>query len=150
MKKLLFPFILLFAFSLSTTLQAQEATPSSNFIAESGSANEFEILTNYKASKKQKKLIKKIKKYVSYRFLKTRTRAEALMGKTVNVQINTDQNGLISAISVIEGQSTKIDTRVVELIKEYDVLQPLSKSNIEKSSVLQLNIPLVVKQYYIR
>ncbi len=149
MKNVLFSFIFLFAFSLSNSLKAQDAIPS-NLTAEAISANGVEILTNFKASKKQKKLIKKIKKYVSYRFLKTETNAEALSGKTVNVQINTDNQGLISAISVIEGQSAKIDTRVIELIKTYNAMKPISKANIAKPSVLQLDIPLVVKQYYIK
>lgn len=138
MKNLLFSFVFLFAFSLSNNLKAQDVT----------NINEVEILTNFQASKKQKKLIKKIKKHVSYRFLKKNTRAEALMGKTVKVQININENGLISAISVIKGQGVKIDNRVVELIKAYDAEKPISNTNIEKPSILQLEIPLVVKQYF--
>ncbi len=150
MKNLLFSFVFLFAFSIANNLKAQDATSSNQFITESASGSEVTLLTNFKATKKQKKLIKKISKYVSYRFLKTETRAAALTGKTVNVQINTNNKGGISAISVIEGQSTKIDTRVIELIKAYDAQQPISKTNIAKPSILQLDIPLVVKQYYIR
>ena len=63
-------------------------------------------------------------------------------------QINIDENGLISAISVIKGQGVKIDNRVVELIKAYDAEKPISNTNIEKPSILQLEIPLVVKQYF--
>ena len=148
MKNLLFSVIFLFAFGLSNDLKAQDAIPNNNFITETTSADEVKILTSFQASKQQKKLIKKIKKYVSSRFLKRNVRTEALMGKTVKVQINTDQNGLISAISIIEGQGVKIDKRVIELIKAYDAKQPIATSNIEKSSVLQLDVPLVSKRYF--
>lgn len=146
MKNLLLSILFLAAFGISIDTNAQEVITASNATVETTDANDVEILTNFKATKTQKKLIRKINKYVAAKFVTKDMRGAGLVGKTVKVQMNLDTNGQIAAISVIKGQHVSIDSRVIELIKAYDAAKPISNSEVAKPSVMQLNVPLVTKQ----
>lgn len=108
-----------------------------------------EIMTNFKATKQQKKAIKKIKKYVTPRILGRVTHTDALQGKTVKVQVNFSANGSILAISIIEGMGEKIDAKVADLITAFDQKQSIV-STTGNNAPIQMDIPLVNKQYFVR
>lgn len=109
-----------------------------------------EILTNFKATRVQKKVIKKVKKYVTPRVLKgRRVRTDVLEGKTVTIQMHIDANGNIGNFAIVKGIEPKLDNIVVSLIKEYDTVKPFSTTSIAKPATIQLEIAVVAKKYSI-
>lgn len=149
MKNLTSYFLFFFVLLLASNLKAQTVAQSSNQASSTNltTSNEVKILTHFKATKRQKKLIRKVKKYVGVHFLGRNKQTKGLVGKTVKVQLNIGTDGTIETITVMEGQNPSIDNRVVDLVKKYDEQKPISASKIEKPAVIQLVIPLVGKQY---
>jgi len=158
MKKLTFLFALLLSFT-ATFLAAQTATEQVTYAASNqqetimNQANttdpiQVEILTNFKATKQQKKAISKINKYVTPRILGRAKHTAGLAGKTVKAQINFDGNGAIEAITIIDGMGEKIDTKVTQLIKEYDQKKSIGQV-VGNATAIQLSVPLVSKKYFV-
>lgn len=154
MKKLTFLFALLLTIS-TQNLTAQTATMA--YVATSQNEavintntdpKKVEILTDFKATKKQKKAIRKINKYVTPRILGRVTHTAGLVGKTVKAQINFGTNGAIEAITIIDGMGEKIDAKVTKLIKEYDQKQAIGQA-VGNVTAIQLNVPLVNKKYFV-
>lgn len=111
-------------------------------------ANDVEILTNFKATKEQKKVINKIKKYVSPRVLGRSVQTAALEGKTVKLQMSLDAQGQIGYIVVVDGIEPKLNERVISLVEEYNENNPLVGSGLENPTVIQMEIPIVSNKYY--
>lgn len=158
MKKLTFLFALLLSFS-ATFLAAQTATEQVAYAATSqqetvmNQANstapiQVEILTNFKATKQQKKAIAKINKYVTPRILGRAKYTAGLAGKSVKAQINFDGKGAIEAITIVEGMGEKIDAKVTQLIKDYDQKKSIGQA-VGNATAIQLNVPLVGKKYFV-
>ena len=160
MKKLTFLFALLLSFSATTFLTAQTATEQVAYAATNqqkvvmNQTNtttdplQVEILTNFKATKQQRKAIAKINKYVTPRILGRVTHTAGLVGKSVKAQINFDANGAIEAITIIDGMGEKIDTKVTQLIKDYDQKKSIGQA-VGNATAIQLNVPLVGKKYFV-
>ena len=110
--------------------------------------HEVEILTNFKATKDQKKLINKIKSYVSPRILGRAANVDALVGKTVKLQVSLNPQGNIDYIVVVDGIGSKLDEKVIGLVEEYNEKKPFADSNIAKPAVIQIEIPVVSNKYY--
>ena len=158
MKKLTFLFALLLTFSGTQLLTAQTAqiayaatNKKATTIGQSNTTNDpntVTILTDFKATKQQKKAIAKINRYVTPRILGRVTHTAGLVGKTVKAQINFDANGTIEAITIVYGMGEKIDAKVAKLIKEYDQKKSIGKA-VGNASAIQLNVPLVGKKYFV-
>lgn len=154
MKKLTLLFALLLTISLQslTAQTAQVAYAATNqheaIINTNTDPKKVEILTDFKATKQQRKAIKKINKYVTPRILGRVTHTAGLVGKTVKAQINFGANGAIEAITIIDGMGEKIDAKVTNLIKEYDQKQAIGKA-VGNATAIQLNVPLVNKKYFV-
>ena len=159
MKKLTFLFALLLSFATTTFLAAQTATeqvayaatnPQEVVMNQTNTTDplQVEILTNFKATKQQKKAIAKINKYVTPRILGRVTHTAGLVGKTVKAQINFDANGAIEAITIIDGMGEKIDAKVTQLIKDYDQKKSIGQA-VGNATAIQLNVPLVGKKYFV-
>lgn len=140
--------IFTFATAFNSTAQSMQTATETNTLTTN--PGDFEILTNFKATKEQKRVIKKIKKYVSPRILGGAKYTTALEGKTVKVQMNFDDNGNIANVMVLENELIGADQKVIDLIKEYDAKYPIATSDIEKPSAIQLDIDLVAKKYTLR
>ena len=158
MKKLTFLFALLISFNTTQLLTAQTnqvayaATNQQQTIVTQNDADndpkKVEILTDFKATKQQKKAIAKINRYVTPRILGRTRHTDGLVGKTVKAQINFGANGTITAITIIEGMGEKIDAKVTSLIKEYDQEKSIGQA-VGNTSAIQLNVPLVNKKYFV-
>jgi len=158
MKKLTFLFALLLTFSGTQLLTAQTAqiayaatSDKAMTTSQKNTTNDpkkVTILTDFKATKQQKKAIAKINRYVTPRVLGRVTHTAGLVGKTVKAQINFSPNGAIEAITIVEGMGEKIDAKVAKLIKEYDQKKSIGKS-VGNATAIQLNVPLVGKKYFV-
>ncbi len=151
MKSLIIAAASIMAFTFSTSLNAQMAKNNDLAVTETtkGSASEeVAILQDFKANKTQKKVIKKIKKYVTPRMFAKGVRTTALKGKTVTVQLSLDANGAITNMQIVKGFEESLDAKVMEFIKEYDSKNPLANSNLERPAIIQVEVPLVGKTQY--
>ena len=151
MKNLIF--ILLLSLSANSFLNAQVVTGEySSTNTEEGIVklvnNEVEILKNFTATKDQKKVINKIKKYVSPKVLGRAANTSAMNGKSVLLQMGFSAQGDIEYIVVVEGIGPKIDEKVVNLVREYDAKKPIAQTDMAKPGVIQLDIPLTSNKYY--
>lgn len=155
MKKVTLLVICLMSFATTTFLNAQSvayastSTETTTYGSTDADPEKVEILTNFKATKQQKKVIKKIKKYVTPRILGRTTHTDALIGKKVKVQVNFSVKGNITAITIVDGMGEKIDAKVSDLITEYDQKQSIG-SAIGDMTPIQMEIPLVNAQYFVR
>ena len=127
--------LLFFAFVSFNVLSAQEYT-AMNVNMDGG---DVEILKEFKATKEQKKAIKKIKNYVSPRVLGRNVSTEAFEGKSVKLQVGLDANGGVDHIVVINSIGPKIDEKVANLVKEYVENKPVA---VAFPAVIQMDIPL--------
>jgi len=160
MKKVTFLFALLLSFSATTFLAAQTTTNQVAYAAATSQQEvvmnqvtttdpiQVEILTNFKATKQQKKAIAKINKYVTPRVLGRAKYTAGLAGKSVKAQINFDGKGAIEAITIVEGMGEKIDAKVTQLIKEYDQKKSIGQA-VGNAAAIQLDVPLVSKKYFV-
>ena len=157
MKKLIFLFTLLLTVSTTQLLTAQTAPvayAATNQKATMVTQNTPDdpktvtILTDFKATKQQKKAITKINRYVTPRILGRAKYTAGLAGKTVKAQINFDANGAIEAITIVDGMGEKIDAKVTQLIKEYDAKKSIGQT-VGNASAIQLSVPLVSKKYFV-
>lgn len=155
MKKVSLLVICLLSVATTTFLNAQSvayassSTETATYNSADADPEKVEILTNFKATKQQKKVIKKIKKYVTPRIIGRTNHTDALVGKKVKVQVNFSAKGNISAITIVDGMGEKIDARVSDLIKEYDQKQSIG-ATIGDMAPIQMEIPLVSAQYFVR
>lgn len=155
MKKVTLFVICLMSFATTTFLNAQSvayastSTETTTYSSTDADPEKVEILTNFKATKQQRKVIKKIKKYVTPRIIGRTNHTDALAGKKVKVQVNFSAKGSISAITIVDGMGEKIDARVSDLITEYDQKQSIG-SVIGDMTPIQMDIPLVSAQYFVR
>lgn len=148
MKNLVFAFVALFAFTLNIG-NAQSLQKQVKNIEIATDQGDVEIIKDFKATKQQKRVISKVKKYVTPRIFDRNVNTTAYAGKTVKVQVNFDANGAVSDITMVDGQTPQLDEKVINLIKEYDSNTPFANTNIEKPSVIQLDIDLVGAKYFI-
>lgn len=151
MKNLILAFASVLAFTFSNSLYAQPSNQkdmTDTETAKGSSSEDVAVLTNFKANKTQKRVIRKIKKYVTPKIIAKGVRTTALQGKTVTVQLSLDQNGNISNLQVVKGFEDSLDAKVLKYIKEYDAKKPLAESKLAKPTVIQMEIPLVGKQQY--
>lgn len=151
MKNLIITIVTISALFLSNQLFAQPAGDNTLASVEEVTANYSEdvaLLQNFKANKTQKRVIKKVKKYVSPKVIERGVRTSALEGKTVTVQLSLNTNGAISNMQIVKGFEETIDAKVLNLIKEYDAKNPLADSKLEKPTTIQLKIPIVGKKQY--
>lgn len=139
-----------FAFVFSNTVNAQQLASADVTEYTTTDNHEVEILTNFKATKNQKKVIKKVQKFVTPRLFDRNANVGALEGKTVKLQINFDQSGAVSNIAVVNGIAPQIDERVVSLVKEFDTTTPFASTNIERPTAIQLDVKLVAKEQYMK
>lgn len=158
MKKLIFLFTLLLTLSTTQLLTAQ--TTQVAFAAPNQQTTTIQqkdgpddpkkvsILTNFEATKQQKKAIAKINRYVTPRVAGRAKYTAGLVGKTVKAQINFDENGAIEAITIVEGMGEKIDAKVAQLIREYDAKKSIGQT-VGNAPAIQLNVPLVGKKYFV-
>lgn len=152
MKNLFLVFTLILAFAFTNNLNAQP-TNTDNEVSEKGEtkkmdSEEFAILQNYKATRTERKVIRKVKKYVTPRLFPKGTRTTALAGKTVTVQLSLDRNGAITNIQVIKGFEESIDAKVMKYVREYNENNPLADSKLERPATIQLEIPLAGRLQY--
>lgn len=148
MKNLLNIIFLAFAFFAFNTLQAQDFAAVDMEKTTISHGGDVEILKNFKATKAQKKEIKKVRSYVTPKIVDSKARNNALDGKSVKLQLALTADGTIDYITVVEGFVPKLDEKVVALVKEYNEKNPFAQSDIEKPSVIQMEIPLASKAYY--
>ncbi|MEM6964436.1 MAG: hypothetical protein AAF573_06700 [Bacteroidota bacterium] len=151
MKNLIITFVTVCTLFTTNQLFAQPAadnTLASTSTTSATYAEDIAVLENFKANKTQKKVIKKVKRYVSPRVIEKGVRTDALAGKKVTVQLSLNTNGTISNLQIVEGFEETIDARVLALIKEYDAKNPLAASKLDKPTTIQLEIPIVGKKQY--
>lgn len=151
MKGLIFAFASILALTFSTTLNAQMAKNEELASIEKTSSSVSEdvaILQNFKANKTQRRVIKKIKKYVTPKMFAKGVRTTALVGKTVTVQLNLDSNGAITNMQIVKGFEDSLDEKVMNFIKEYDSKNPLANSKLDRPAIIQVEVPLVGKSQY--
>ncbi len=158
MKKLTLLFAFLLTFSSTQLLTAQtdqvayastsQKTMTTGQKSTTDDPRKVTVLTNFKATKQQKKVITKINRYVTPRILGRAKYTAGLAGKTVKAQINFDATGAIETITIVEGMGEKIDAKVAKLIRDYDQKQSIGKS-VGNATAIQLNVPLVGKKYFV-
>jgi hypothetical protein len=148
MKNLMLVLVTMITFGLTNNGIAQSMQSTANYSATVSDNGEVEILKEFKATKQQKKVIKKMKNYVTPRLLSDNPYAATLEGKKAHVQVNFDENGAVSAVTVIECDIKGLDAKFENLIKEFDSKNPIAKSEMERTEAIQLEIPLVSKKYY--
>jgi hypothetical protein len=85
---------------------------------------------------------------VTPRLLSGNPYSSALEGKKAKVQVNFDENGAVSAVTVIEADIRGLDENLERLIKEYDSKNPIAKTEMGRTEAIQLEIPVVSKKYY--
>ena len=158
MKKVIVLFTLLLTFSATQLLTAQTTqvayattNQQTTTIQQKDTPDDpkkVTILTNFEATKQQKKAIAKINRYVTPRIVGRAKYTAGLAGKTVKAQINFDENGAIEAITIIEGMGEKIDAKVTQLIRAYDAKKSIGQA-VGNAAAIQLNVPLVGKKYFV-
>jgi len=148
MKNLILVLVTMITFGLTNNGIAQSMQSTANYSATVSDNGEVEILKEFKATKQQKRVIKKMKNYVTPRLLSDNPYRSALEGKSAKVQVNFDMKGAITEVTVIESDVQGLDENLERLIKEYDLKNPIAKSDMEKTEAIQLVIPLVGKKYY--
>lgn len=152
MKNLFLVFTLILAFAFTNNLNAQPSNTDNDVsnMEETKKMNleEVAVLPNFKATRTEKRVIKKVKKYVTPRLFAKGTRTTALEGKTVTVQLSLDKNGGITNMQVVKGFEDSIDAKVMKYIREYDATNPLAGSKLERPATIQLKIPLTGKLQY--
>ena len=82
MKNLVIILLAVFSFAISNDTNAQQMASADVSSYSKTTTGEVEILTNFKATKDQKKVIKKIQKYVTPRILQPRTKDWCLRRKS--------------------------------------------------------------------
>ncbi len=151
MKNLILIFVSVLSFAFTNSLFAQPMSknevPKTDVVSEVDSEEE-EILTSFKATRTEKKVIRKIKKYVTPKILKGERHTAALEGKKVKVQLSLDKNGAIRNLQIVEGFEESLDQRVLDFIKKYDEKHKLADSNLNQPSIIQMEIDLVSKKRY--
>lgn len=153
MKNLILIFTAMLSLIFSNALSAQpinKETTSDVELTSNNNGEEEAILTNFKATKTEKKVIKKVRKYVTPKILKGVKHTAALEGKTVTVQMSLNQDGSIRNLQVVEGFESTLDERVIALIRKYDSVKPLVNSKLDRPTIIQMEIPLVGKKRYMR
>lgn len=150
MKNLLIAIISVLALTFSNTIFAQpmdKNVPEMEKVNDTN-AEEFAILENFKATKTQKRVIKKMKRYVTPKVMAGKRNTAALEGKKVRVQLTLDTNGNIANMQIVKGFEESLDARVLKFIKEYDSKKPLANSKLDKPTTIQFNVNLVGKKQY--
>ncbi|MFK7775294.1 MAG: energy transducer TonB [Saprospiraceae bacterium] len=153
MKNLILAFTSIFILSFATAVNAQPANVEKLITEETAvtsSSEEVAVLQNFKANKTQRRVIRKMKKYVTPRIIAKGTRTTALQGKKVTVQLSLDKNGAITNLQIVKGFEDSLDAKVLKYIREYDAENPLANSNLEKPTTIQLEVPLVGKTQYMK
>jgi len=151
MKNLFITIALIFAFLFTTAVNAQPANIDklTNAAATANSSSEeFAVLQNFKANKTQRKVIRKMKKFVTPNIIEKGKRTTALQGKKVTVQLSLDTNGAISNLQIVKGFEESLDAKILKYIRAYDAENPLARSKLDKPTTIQLEIPLVGKTRY--
>jgi outer membrane biosynthesis protein TonB len=139
------------ALLLTTTLSAQPSNKEKLTTEEttvSSSSEEVAVLQSFKANKTQRRVIRKMKKYVTPKIIARGTRTTALEGKKVTVQLSLDTNGAITNLQIVKGFEESLDAKVLKYIRAYDAENPLANSNLEKPTTIQIEVPLVGKASY--
>ena len=148
MKNLICLLFVALTFSSVSLLNAQDYTAVKVKQTATYDGGDVEILKDFKATKDQKKVIKKIQKFVSPRVLDRSVNSEAFKGKAVKVQLSLDANGGIDHLVVVEGLGPKLDEKVVGLVKEYAETKSLVDAGMATPAVIQMDIPVVTNKYY--
>ncbi len=152
MKNLFLVFTLISAFAFTNNLNAHPTNTDNdiNKVEEVKKMNseEVAIVQNFKATKTERRVIKKVKKYVTPRLFAKGTRVTALVGKTVTVQLSLDNNGAITNMQIVKGFEDSLDAKVMKSIRDYDATNPLASSKLERPATIQLEIPLAGKLQY--
>jgi hypothetical protein len=151
MKGLIITLVSIMAFTFSTSLNAQMAKSSELVAIEKtndSASEEVAILQDFKANKTQRRVIKKIKKYVTPKMFAKGVRTTALEGKTVTVQLSLDANGAITNMQIVKGFEDSLDAKVMKFIKEYDSKNPLANSKLDRPAIIQVEVPLVGRMQY--
>ena len=151
MKNLILAIASIFALSFATAVNAQPANVEKLVTEEataSTSSEEVAVLQKFKANKTQKRVIRKMKKFVTPKIIAKGVRTTALQGKKVTVQLSLDKNGAITNLQIVKGFEESLDAKVLKYIREYDAENPLANSNLEKPTTIQLEVPLVGKTRY--
>ena len=151
MKNLILIFASILSFAFANTINAQpinkDEAPETTTVTSVDSEDE-EILMDYKATRTEKKVIRKIRKYVTPKLLKGVRHTAALEGKKVKVQLSLDKNGNIRNLQVVEGFEETLDQRVLDFIRKYDEKNSLADSNLDQPTIIQMEIDLVSKKRY--
>jgi len=150
MKNLFCLFVLLsfISFNINAQTVAERSIAQATEIADANGDDKVEVLTSFKATKAQKKVINKVKKYVTPRVLNRKANVAALDGKTVKVQMKLDAQGAIAYLIVVDGISPKLDEKVVALVREYNEKKPFANSDLVRPAVVQMEIPVAGKRNY--
>ena len=99
MKNLVFAFASFFTFIFASSINAQTSNIEKLTLEEKeSSSEEFAVLENFKANKSQRKVIRKMKKYVTPKIIEKGKRTTALQDKMVTVQLSLGKDGEIIAI----------------------------------------------------
>ena len=130
------------------SVQAQEYAAVTPNTALSAPADDITILENFKATKIQKKELKKVRSYVTPRIVDSKANNYALEGKTVTLQMALSAAGNIEYLTVVKGFSPMLDAKVISLVEAYNQEHPFAQSAMDLPSVVQMDIPLVSKKFY--
>ncbi|MDG1433720.1 MAG: energy transducer TonB [Saprospiraceae bacterium] len=149
MKNLVFAFASFFTFIFASSINAQTSNIEKLTLEEKeSSSEEFAVLENFKANKSQRKVIRKMKKYVTPKIIEKGKRTTALQDKMVTVQLSLGKDGEITNLQIVKGFEESLDAKVLKYIREYDAKNPLANSNLERPTTIQLEVPLVGKTRY--
>ncbi|MFK8008603.1 MAG: hypothetical protein AB8H03_19750 [Saprospiraceae bacterium] len=146
MKNLILAVTSIFIFSFTTAVNAQPSNIDKLKVEEttvSSSSEEVAVLQNFKANRTQRRVIRKMKNYVTPKIIARGVRTTALQGKKVTVQLSLDQNGAITNLQIVKGFEDSLDAKVLKYIREYDANNPLANSKLDKPTIIQLEVPLV-------
>lgn len=151
MKNLFIAAVTIFVLSFATSVNAQPSNMEQLKVEETtvnSSSEEVAVLQNFKANRTQRRVIRKMKNYVTPKIIERGVRTTALQGKKVTVQLSLDQNGAITNLQIVKGFEESLDAKVLKFIREYDAKNPLANSNLKKPTTIQLQVPLVNKTQY--
>lgn len=150
--------IILFVLSIFGYTSVNAQTASTNYKAidqstetkvnSSDNDDDVVLLNSFKPDRTQKKVISKVRSYVTPKVFTQKVNTAAFADKAVKLQMGLDQAGGIKYIVVVEGIEKSIDARVIELVKAYNAEKPFASSKLEKGAVVQMDIPVVTKKYY--